>query len=111
VTAPTPTRFAGPIPIAWDSRGQGEPALLMFGGWCAPRSLLGGLATLRGPRRRARPVLHLYAKPADPGFLEAQSAFSRKNGWYSFRRLEAKSRFPMLEVPETMAAATEEFAG
>jgi hypothetical protein len=57
------------------------------------------------------PVLHLYAQPADPGFLTAQQAWGRDHDWFSVRRLEATSHFPMFEVPAAMVAAIEEFVG
>ena len=55
------------------------------------------------------PVLHLYAQPTDPGHLAAQQAWAREHGWFSVRRLEAASHFPMFEVPAEMVAAMEEF--
>jgi len=68
-------------------------------------SPLKALATLRP----AVWVMHLYAQPADPGYLQAQEAFATANGWFSVRKLNAKSHFPMLEVPEDMAKAIESF--
>lgn len=55
------------------------------------------------------PVLHLYAQPADPGFLQAQHTFAATNSWFAVRKLNAKSHFPMLELPEDMANAIESF--
>lgn len=55
---------------------------------------------------RIRPsvlVLHLYAQPDAPSFLEAQEKFSGSNPWFSAKKLNAKSHFPMLELPEKMA--------
>jgi pimeloyl-ACP methyl ester carboxylesterase len=70
-------------------------------------SPLKALAELRPPPR----VMHLYAQPADPGFLQAQEAFAATNPWFSVRRLNAKSHFPMLEVPADMAHAIDSFVG
>ncbi len=68
-------------------------------------SPLKALAELRPPV----PVLHLYAQPADPGFLQAQETFAAANPWFTVRKLNAKSHFPMLELPEDMANAIESF--
>jgi pimeloyl-ACP methyl ester carboxylesterase len=56
------------------------------------------------------PVLHLYAQPADPEYLAQQQAFSVANPWFRVLRLDAKSHFPMFEVPDDMARAIESFA-
>lgn len=66
------------------------------------------LAALAGLRPAPR-VLHLYAQPADPAFLQAQQAFAAGNPWFSVRRVDAKSHFPMLEVAEEMAEVVEAF--
>ncbi len=66
------------------------------------------LKALAGLRPATR-VMHLYAQPADPGFLQAQETFAAANPWFSVRKLNAKSHFPMLEVPEDMANAIESF--
>lgn len=55
------------------------------------------------------PVLHLYAQPEDPGYLAAQSAFGAANPWFQVARLPARSHFPLLEVPDEIAAAIEQF--
>ncbi len=54
-------------------------------------------------------MLHLYAQPGDPDFLRAQEDFAEEHEWFEVRRLEAHSHFPMLEVPEDLAVAIEEF--
>ncbi len=54
-------------------------------------------------------TLHLYSQPADPGYLAAQEAFAAEHPWFHVRRLSARSHFPMLEVPEVMAAEIEHF--
>jgi pimeloyl-ACP methyl ester carboxylesterase len=55
------------------------------------------------------PVLHLYAQPADPGFLAGQEAFAAEHGWFEVQRLDARSHFPMLEVPGEVAERIEKF--
>ena len=56
------------------------------------------------------PTLHLYAQPADPSYLAVQEEFARVHPWFAVRHLEARSHFPTLEVPGTMAREIEEFA-
>jgi pimeloyl-ACP methyl ester carboxylesterase len=58
----------------------------------------------------ACPTLHLYAQPADDGYLAAQEQVAAENPWFRVARLGAHSHFPMLEVPDAMAAHIEEFA-
>lgn len=53
------------------------------------------------------PVLHLYAQPDDPGYLAAQRSFGETHSWFQVSKLEARSHFPMYEVPEEMARAVE----
>ncbi len=57
------------------------------------------------------PTLHVYAQPADDAVLHAQQAFAAAHPWFEVVRLEARSHFPMFEVPDDMAAAIEAFAG
>jgi pimeloyl-ACP methyl ester carboxylesterase len=68
-------------------------------------SPLKALAALNPPV----PSLHLYLQPADPGFLEMQENFARTHPWFSVRRLEGRSHFPTIEVPDQVAAAVERF--
>ena len=56
------------------------------------------------------PLLHLYAQPDDPGYLQVQKAFSAGHPWFSVEKLAAGSHFPMFEAPDAMAAAIERFA-
>ncbi len=63
------------------------------------------LSTLKPPL----PVRHLYAQPDDPRNLAAQRLFAASHSWFNVRRLNAKSHFPMYEVPEEMAGAIETF--
>lgn len=55
------------------------------------------------------PVLHLYAQPEDPGYLAAQESFGAEHSWFQVRKLQARSHFPLLEVPDEMATAIEQF--
>jgi pimeloyl-ACP methyl ester carboxylesterase len=57
------------------------------------------------------PTLHVYAQPADDRFLAAQERFASAHAWFEVRRLDAKSHFPMFEVPDDLAAAVEGFVG
>lgn len=56
------------------------------------------------------PVLHLYAQPDDPGYLAAQQDLSSTHPWFHVQKLQAKSHFPMFEVPDDMSAAITTFA-
>ena len=69
----------------------------------APLAALDGLA-------EPCPTLHLYAQPAADEVLAAQQAFAAAHPWFEVHRLDARSHFPMLEVPDEMAARIEEFA-
>jgi pimeloyl-ACP methyl ester carboxylesterase len=55
------------------------------------------------------PTLHLYAQPADDAVLAAQRGYAAGHPWFRVHRLQARSHFPMFEVPEELAAAVEEF--
>ena len=56
------------------------------------------------------PTLHLYAQPADDGYLAAQHEAAARLGWFRVERLAATSHFPMFEVPGAMVTAIGEFA-
>lgn len=68
-------------------------------------SPLRALTTLESPV----PVLHLYAQPEDAGYLAAQQAFADAHPWFDVSRLDARSHFPMFEVPGEMATVLEGF--
>jgi pimeloyl-ACP methyl ester carboxylesterase len=55
------------------------------------------------------PVLHMYATPPDPEFLAAQQSFAAAHPWFSVHKLQARSHFPMFEVPAEIASAIEQF--
>lgn len=57
----------------------------------------------------APPTLHLYAQPADPGYLAMQQSFAATHPWFHVQKLDAKSHFPMVEVPDQAAAVIREF--
>jgi pimeloyl-ACP methyl ester carboxylesterase len=49
------------------------------------------------------PTEHVYAQPADPGYLAAQQAYGAEHPWFSAHRVSASSHFPMLEAPDEVA--------
>ncbi len=57
------------------------------------------------------PTLHLYAQPAADEVLAAQQGYAAAHPWFSVRRLDARSHFPMFEVPGTMVEQIEAFVG
>lgn len=69
-------------------------------------SPLEALARLASPP----PVLHLCAQPDDPAYLAAQGEFSAKHPWFRVRKLDARSHFPMFEIPDAIADEIERFA-
>lgn len=55
------------------------------------------------------PTLHLYAQPEDPAYLMAQQSFAGDHPWFQVVKLNARSHFPTLEVPEEVAEHLERF--
>jgi len=55
------------------------------------------------------PTLHVYAQPADDGYLAAQQEAAARLGWFHVARLDACSHFPTLEVPGAVAGHVREF--
>jgi len=55
------------------------------------------------------PVLHLYGQPRDPAFLAVQAEFAASNPWYTVRQLPGVTHFAMIETPDEVAVAIEEF--
>jgi pimeloyl-ACP methyl ester carboxylesterase len=55
------------------------------------------------------PVLHLYAQPDDPAYLEVQRAFAAEHPWFSVHKLDARSHFPTIEVPDQIAGVLGQF--
>ncbi len=70
--------------------------------WGSPLAALAGLEA-------KLPVLHLYSQPHEPGYLGAQQSFAGCHSWYSAIKLDARSHFPMFEVPQEMSAEIERF--
>jgi pimeloyl-ACP methyl ester carboxylesterase len=56
------------------------------------------------------PTLHLYSQPRDPAVLTGQQDFARKHEWFKVARLEARSHYPALEIPEVVTKAILDFA-
>ena len=75
--------------------------------YAAHRNPLAALAALPAPL----PTLHLYAQPADPGYLAAQQAYAAEHPWFQVQRLDAASHFPMLENAPTIARLIDQFVG
>ena len=57
------------------------------------------------------PVLHVYGQPHDPGFLAAQDDFAAEHSWFTVRHLPGTTHFAMIETPEQVVEAIEEFVG
>jgi pimeloyl-ACP methyl ester carboxylesterase len=55
------------------------------------------------------PVLHLYGQPQDPAFLEVQQEFAASYPWFQVRKLSGQTHFAMIETPDEVADAVEEF--
>lgn len=53
------------------------------------------------------PTLHLYAQPDSHDYLAGQVGFGTQNPWFHVMKLPAISHFPMLEVPDLVAAGIE----
>lgn len=68
-------------------------------------SPLQALTTLAPPV----PALHLYAQPEDPAYRMGQQSFVDSHPWFQVEKLPARSHFPMLEVPDAVAAGIERF--
>jgi uncharacterized protein (TIGR02246 family) len=51
----------------------------------------------------------VYAQPEDEAWLAAQQAFAREHAWFQVQKLNARSHFPMFEVPDALALAIETF--
>lgn len=88
-----------------------------FGMWArAGREIAAAYAKAGSPLRALASldppvsVLHLYAQPGDPEHWAAQRSFSAAHPWFRVARLEARSHFPMYEVPDEMATAIVRFA-
>lgn len=74
-------------------------------GFAASGSPLAALEALEQPV----PTLHLYARPADDAVLTTQQGYAVDHPWFRVHRLDARSHFPMFEVPEEMVRVIEDF--
>lgn len=84
--------------------------------WARAAREIGGAYEREGSPLRALvalkppiPVLHIYAQPEESSFLEAQRAFAIANPWFRVHKLNARSHFPTIEVPDQMEDPIEEF--
>jgi pimeloyl-ACP methyl ester carboxylesterase len=55
------------------------------------------------------PTLHVYAQPDDPAYLAAQQQFADEHPWFNVQKLQARSHFPTVEVPEQVVASIDRF--
>jgi pimeloyl-ACP methyl ester carboxylesterase len=55
------------------------------------------------------PVLHIYAQPDDPGYLDAQKSFAAEQEWFDVVKLQARTHFPMFETPADVVQAINAF--
>jgi pimeloyl-ACP methyl ester carboxylesterase len=58
----------------------------------------------------AVPVLHVYGQPQDPDYLDLQRRFAAEHEWFSVLKLDATTHFAMVEAPQHVADAIEDFA-
>jgi pimeloyl-ACP methyl ester carboxylesterase len=73
--------------------------------YLAHESPLKALAALPSPA----PVLHIYAQPDDPAYLEMQQSLAARYWWFHVVKLHAKTHFPMFEVPSAVIDAITSF--
>lgn len=55
------------------------------------------------------PVLHLYSQPDEHAYLASQENFSESNDWFKVKKLNLKSHFLTVEVPEYTSHIVEGF--
>jgi pimeloyl-ACP methyl ester carboxylesterase len=55
------------------------------------------------------PTVHLYSQPEDPPYLMAQQSFAADHPWFQVIKLDARSHFPTLEVPDEVVEHLERF--
>lgn len=105
VDDPGVTRLVREVMGAYDAAMWARAARSIAATYRREGSPLAALAALTPPP----PVLHLYAQPDDPGFLQAQQAFAAAQPWFTVRKLAARSHFPMLERAQEVAGLIEDF--
>lgn len=54
-------------------------------------------------------TIHVCALPLGPGDLAAQQSFAAAHPWFQVHKLDARSHFPTIEVPDQVAAAIDRF--
>lgn len=109
--------------------GVGEPALLDYvtsmgeyganywsragreisAGFAAAGSPVAALEQLAADQNVVCPTLHMYAQPVDDAVLAAQQAYAAEHPWFEVIRLDARSHFPMFEVPDEIVRVIERF--
>jgi pimeloyl-ACP methyl ester carboxylesterase len=70
---------------------------------------LAALEQLGAEQGASCPTLHAYAQPADEAVLAAQQAYVADHPWFEVHRLDARSHFPMFEVPGEISGVIESF--
>ncbi len=61
-------------------------------------------------QRGGVPVLLLYSQPPDDSQLAAYQELARDHPWFSVQRLPSRTQFSMIESPDAIATAIEQFA-
>lgn len=94
----------------------GNCATFGFHTWArAARSISRAYNDLGSPFRMlarlspAVPVLHLFAETNTPAYVHRQRTFAARHPWFRTGVVRARSHFPMLEAPEEIAGAIEQF--
>lgn len=54
-------------------------------------------------------VLHIYGQPDIVEYYNSQVNFSKSNSWFTVKKLNAKSHFPMFEIPEELSQTILDF--
>lgn len=57
------------------------------------------------------PLLHIYAQPDEPAYLDAQKEFAASHPWFQVVKLPARTHFPMFETPSDLVNAINSFTG
>ena len=79
----------------------------------AGREILRSYERYGAPLRRLaalgpRPALHVYADPAEDGYLEAQREFAAEHPWFEVEHVKAR-RHPVIELADELAQRVEAF--
>ena len=57
------------------------------------------------------PTLHMYSQPADLAFLQVQQDFAASHPWFSVQKLQGRSHFPTVEIPDQVVSRLRPFLG